>query len=568
MAKRRREGKGVFGEAGLPVARRYLRPPSRRGLLIAGGLALAVLAVVALIDFLAAGSRLVSNGPLSSAHADLETSCSSCHGGFSAVSDAACSACHEPPGDELGVFTFAAHYVYRSDDFQRVVPSPDEEPCSSCHVEHEGRRAEITRVPDARCRDCHAYSPFHRRHPEIGLAATEPATGDGTAAVAATAAPASAAPASATPAVLAPSALAFPHIHHVDELMKRRRLDDVERACLVCHQPRPGGRSFQPIDFDRHCDACHLAATDRTPPLPVAGGGPGPDGTESVGVETLEAIRRRGGPGTRWADYANAGEFRRLGDRLVKTPLYHRDPWILYNLRRLRHELVGDGGLADLLVASPDVAPSELRTLYREAIATLERQARDLRSVPDRGLQGELAAIETALDELRRRLEDPHAPLDETAFLLSLPAPATAASAAGGAADEARAARIRTVAEALTAPCRRCHTVRDATIVRVQADLRSLRRAEFDHRAHVLQRRCLDCHSQIPIGRYLGSGEEVPAELDRAEIRNLPRVAVCAECHNRRLASERCVTCHLFHPEADRATDLALAVDREVPHAG
>lgn len=494
-----------------------------------------IVALLAAWSLLRRDGRMVSNGPLSSNHANLENNCAACHSGFAPVSNEACSTCHEKHGDELGVYTFASHYLYRSDDFQRVVPSPDEEPCIACHTEHQGRTAEITRVADARCQACHEFSPFSDHHPEFAFAqATEPDSNPGD------------------------RALAFAHIQHVKELIIRQSLDasnpdEVERTCLACHNPEPAGRSFQPIDFDRHCDACHLAATDRTPPLPVAG--------ESPGVQTLQAIQLAGLPGSRWADYVNPGEFRQQGERIVKSPLYHRDPWVLHNLRRLRQQLLGDGGLADLLTASPDVRPAELRSLYEEAIATLEAQALDLRSIPDRAVQRELEQIDTVLAALKRRLEDPHAPLDETGFLLALTPPADP--------ESADAERIRTVAEALTEPCRNCHTVEDATIVRVENDLGTLKRAEFNHRAHMLQRGCLDCHTEIPFAEFLNSdGAVVPAELDRAEIQNLPKIAVCGECHNENLASQTCVTCHLFHPDTDRRSELIQFVNPETANAG
>ncbi|MEM7051187.1 MAG: cytochrome c3 family protein [Acidobacteriota bacterium] len=529
--------KGTFGEAGLPVARSYVvRPATRRRMLWVGAAGGLLIAALGAVSFLRPDGGLVSKGPLSSHHATLESSCSSCHGGFAPVANDACSACHEKPDDDLGLYTFAAHYVYRSDDFQRVVPSPDEETCIACHGEHGGRDAAIVRATDARCQSCHEFSPFHRRHPEFAFArGSDGETADGGARV--------------------DRALAFPHIRHVNELLGGDGFETAEATCFACHEPQADGRSFRPLDFDRHCDACHLASTDRTPPLPVVQAEDG-----APGVETLDAIRQAALPGTRWADYLNPGEFRQVGDRVIKSPLYHRDPWVLHNLRLLRQRLIGDGGLADLLTASPDVAPEELRTLYEEAITTLEQQARDLRSVPDHAVQQDIEKIDAILDDLRRRLEDPHVPLDETGFLLALGPP--------GDRDDDEVARIRTVADALTQPCQQCHTVRDATIVRVENDLRTLRRAEFDHRAHTLQRSCLDCHREIPIAEFAGSSAEVPAELDNSQIHNLPRVASCAECHNQELAVEGCVQCHLFHPDTSRRAASSEVHFPETPNAG
>lgn len=521
----KRKNKGIFTRAGLPVAADYPVPPSRRPMVAAGGIAmLVILGWVLYSHFLGAG-RWASKGRLSSNHAVFGADCRTCHEpGARQVTDERCASCHEKHTAGLGVFTHATHYVYRSDDFRRVVPRDDEEPCFACHVEHEGLHAEITRVPDERCSGCH-FASFGDDHPEFDFAA-EPSADS--------------------------SALAFAHVHHVREVMKRLSLDDVERACLACHEPQADGRRFEPISFDRHCDACHLTATTATPGLPLAGA----DGA-TVGVETLEQIVAAGGPGTRWAYFTNPGEFRQRGSVMVKAPVHHLDPWVLENLRRLRRRLYPDAGLADLLRASPDAAPHEGRVLYREAIATLEEQMLGLRGRPEPAIQQELARIGDLLDKLKREVDQPFAPLDESEFLLALERRDETLPAE-------EVAALEEVVGALTEPCRQCHQVRAATIVRVEKDQRELRRAEFDHRAHVVQAGCLDCHGTIPVAEYLeADGEEVPAELDRAEIHHLPRIERCRECHAPRQASDRCVTCHFFHPDKSHHGDLTLAATGE-----
>ncbi len=242
---------------------------------------------------------------------------------------------------------------------------------------------------------------------------------------------------------------------------------------------------------------------------------------------------------------------------VVKAPVHHLDPWVLENLRRLRGRLYPDAGLADLLRASPDAAPHEVRLLYREAIATLEEQVLGLRGRPEPAIQRELARISELLERLKREVDEPFAPLDESEFLLALERRDETLPAED-------AAALEEVVAALTEPCRQCHQVRAATIVRVEKDQRELRRAEFDHRAHVVQAGCLDCHGTIPVAEYLErEGEEVPVEVDRAEIHNLPRIESCRQCHAPRQASDRCVTCHLFHPDKRHRSELVLAATEE-----
>jgi Cytochrome c7 and related cytochrome c len=514
--------KGSYSDVRLPVASRYVVPHSRRGMLLIGGVAVALLVATFLVDRYFFDGGLLSNGPLAASHAGFESECGSCHSDATReVTVEKCSLCHEKYGDELGVYSFGAHYVYRSDDFRRLVPSEHERPCYACHLEHEGRDAAITAVGDVQCLVCHEFGSFDDGHPQFDFAA-EAIPDDG--------------------------ALAFSHAHHVRELMKQEGVEDLERTCLYCHNAQADGRDFDPIDFDRHCDACHLKATIATPALPIRGTGGEP------GVETLETIVARRGPETRWALYTNPNEFRRRGSVVSKAPVYHRDPWILHNLRQLRGLLYPDAGLADLLTASPDVQASDYRRLYEEAIATLEERALGLRGRPEPEVQDDLVRIEDVLGRLRREIEEPFAPLDETKFQLAFDAPNPAL-------DAAQVAAIEAVVADLTQPCRQCHTVRKATIARVQKDQRALRRAEFNHRAHILQTRCLDCHAEIPIAQLARTTGDIDPAIDNAKIQNLPRIETCRRCHTARLGTNECVTCHDFHPNKDRRSDLLLYLE-------
>ncbi len=535
MARRKkRASKGFYSDVPLNVAKRYLYPASRRRMLLWGGLAAAALGIFAAVDYRWRDARFLSNGPVSSAHATFEQDCAACHTPFGEVSTEACSTCHEKYGDEIGVYSFASHYLYRSNDFSRLATSEHETTCVPCHTEHLGREAEITRVDDGRCLTCHAYGSFNRDHPQFDFAADNIPDDD---------------------------ALAFTHIHHTREIMESQGLFDVERACLYCHSPKPDGKSFQPVDFDRHCDACHLTANTTTARLPIEGDGPG--------VTTLETLIERQAPGTRWALFANPNEYRQVGSRVSKSPVHHNDDWILYNLRRLRRALYPDAGLAELLRASADAPAGEVETLYSEAVATLKDYAEGLRSRPEPEIQAELQRIEQLLAGVERALEDPYAPLDETEFLLALDKPRPDLG------DEA-IEEIELLVDQLTQPCQTCHRIERATIARVQKDQDILHRAEFNHRAHILQVRCLDCHTEIPIADGIQDGDIQSGEspVDQAAIQNLPRIESCQECHQQKVSSNRCVTCHEFHPDKSRRSDLLLYVTPEagqrnnVPEAG
>jgi len=499
--------KGQLGENGLPVSRQYVMPSSRRKLLAWGFSGAFILLALVGLSFYFDRESILSNGPLSSAHASLENNCQSCHTSYAEVTSEKCSDCHDSGATALGAYSFSAHYLYHTKDFQRDVPSSDEMACSGCHSEHMGRTGVLTKVSDNRCLTCHEGHQFDTKHPEFEVV-TKPE----------------------------PTTLKFPHVAHVQEFMKKKSLATVEETCVACHKLAENGKHFLALDFDRDCDECHLNSSITTPRLPIAK-------ADTIGVMTLATIQERAEPGSRWSMFTSPSEFRTVGDRLVsKSPLHHPDPWVLENLRELRRQVYPDGGLADLLQSSVDVEPSELKTLYDEAIATLEGYALELRAQPQEEVQEELGRIQASLKRLKEKLEDPYVLIDETEFLLSLQKPRDDL-------DEETLATVNEVAENLTEPCRTCHVLKDLTIARVQKDQRSLHRAQFNHQAHLLQRGCLDCHQKFPEGAWEFEGDEKPkVDLD-ASVLNLPQIDTCRECHSHNIATNDCINCHQFHPD-------------------
>ena len=116
------------------------------------------------------------------------------------------------------------------------------------------------------------------------------------------------------------------------------------------------------------------------------------------------------------------------------------------------------------------------------------------------------------------------------------------------------------VARKLTSPCQDCHKLDGMRIAPVEQDQHTLRRAEFDHRAHVLVLRCLDCHSAIPIREYFEGQENVDESLDKSGTQNIPGIASCKGCHAAS-GSSTCTTCHYFHPDKNRASALFASRD-------
>lgn len=524
MAPKKKKKKGTFGPARFPVAAAYIRPASRSRIMRYGWIAILALAALAAFDFFGREGILLSGGPLTSSHAGFGGECETCHVHFDSVPSQKCSDCHEVFGDEPPVFSFTSHYLYRSDDFNRDVPSPNEMECAGCHVEHMGRNVPLARVPDSRCITCHPFGSFNSEHPQFAFVAEE--EGRET------------------------EPLHFPHVKHVAELMKQYHLDEPEEACLACHIPTEDGKGFAALDFDVQCDSCHLTAATATKRLDIADG-------DSPGVETLETILAKGGPDRQWALFSNPAEFNRKGSVISKKPLHHKDPWVLTNLRRLRGMLYENAGLADLLRTSADVAPGDVRLLYGEAIETLETYALGLRGRSEPGIQSELARITSILDALQDRVLDPYEPLDEASFALDL-VPRSDLT------DERRE-EIEQLVSDLTEPCQNCHVIEQSTILRVPKDQRQLASAEFNHGAHILQMSCLDCHNAIPIREGLASKDPIERVLDNAGIVNLPSRERCMECHKPSGASNRCITCHDFHPEKNHRPRLATSQTETEP---
>ena len=470
--------------------------------------------------------RLVSNGPLSSNHASLEGTCQSCHTPYGDVTSDKCSACHEQFGNHLGRYTFNAHYVYVSGDRSKTGVGEGEVSCATCHLEHVGREAILSRVPDTRCVTCHEVGSFTTGHPEFQFAA-EGLPDD-------------------------PN-LRFTHIRHLEEVTQQYDVS-LHASCLACHVPDDDGAHFAPIDFDRQCSACHLG-DEASEDLPVT-----PRGTPiaaerngtlvlELGVESLETIRARQGTGEQWAATMSPSGFEG-GDELEvvsKLVLTHKDPWIMHNLKRLRGAIYADEGLTALLDAVGGDRTAERNALYAEALASVSAYADGLRGRPEPWVQADLAEVDRLVALVDRRLADPRTVLRDERFRSTSPDPRL---------SPVQRQEINAFAELVAAPCLTCHTLENAAITRVQQDQQILRRATFSHRAHAIQRGCLYCHTAIPVDDFFEEETEVDPARDNAAIQNIPRIDQCLACHTPSQASDACQTCHEFHPVKDVVADV------------
>lgn len=530
--KKPKRRKGTFSDLRLPVSKAYVYPFSRTRMIILGGIA----ALLLLAYIFISGSDFISNGPLSSNHAAFEDDCASCHTDVSfsnvkaaTVADAKCMVCHEKAGRNVPAHSFDGHYLYRSFDKNRIAQVSDavrsnEKACFTCHGEHQGRDAAITDVSDAQCLTCHDYGSFNSDHPEFAFAVN------------------------ATPD---PANLKFNHVFHVKQVMSGSSIDTTQ-ICLVCHTPQADGRNFEAINFDQHCAKCHLGYTNATgtPPVPLKRSG-------QAGAVSVRTIRNSRQPGAEWAETANLNEYDEADGDIEKSILFHKDPWILENLKRLRNELFESEGLTDLISTSGDTPRHDSAELYREAVATLTAQLAALKSHPSTDVQEQINEMETELREVERKLKYPQElQLDYGQFRLSEAQLRDAFKQ-----NPQKLSEYQDVVSDLTEACQKCHLVKNAAIVRVQKKQRALLRAEFDHRAHILLNNCTDCHYQIDFEKWLGQKGNPPAEADHAGIQNMPSIATCQSCHSAEKASNHCVTCHQFHPDKSHQSNLLLHVN-------
>lgn len=540
----------------LPVSKRYLFQPSRRTMIMWGnGLALAFLAYVG-YDALMQKSSFISSGTLSSNHANIEKECGSCHDFGNEVSAELCSNCHEK-NSELTIYDFKAHYLYRSNDLSRLMPdklseyADREEPCHKCHTEHQGRNAPLTEVSDMECLTCHEFGSFNESHPEFEFARER--TPDD-------------------------SSLAMTHLRHVTFVLQQKNgIDNLdllfktikaktldlayfyEEACLYCHTPQPDGKNFSNINFDEHCAACHIKSDAIVQGLPKSEPG-------KAGVETIAQMQRRGGPGLAWTFAANPRLVVEEDGEVSKIAIIHKDPWILENLKQIRQRIYPVKGLFDLLDSFGELPAQSKDSLYVEATTKLQAYIDELHNHGE--LKGELSKVEQMLQRVRERLKLPG--VRRTGALFNVPVDKMNRSL-----TESQMANLQQLAFDLTSPdgpeCQQCHMVKNASIQRVRAEQNVLIRSEFNHRAHILERRCVQCHTAIPImekslrfsvEKYSDFKQTKLFRVDKSGTQNIPGIEMCKECHSVDKVANNCTTCHKFHSNKEHRSNLGIYTAR------
>jgi hypothetical protein len=357
---------------------------------VAGGILLAVLVASHLV-----GARTaLSPGSVTGAHGSIDASCEQCHTTGKGVSNARCQRCHDPASG--GRLTVSAHVLFGSGDAKKSAAAPDVT-CARCHVEHRGRKASISAVPDAQCGQCHFGSL--RKHPEFAVlrASTKEAPG-----------------------------MNFGHEKHISEVMKAQGVTGAAQTCAACHQRSRPRRDFEPLSFDQHCAACHgkQGSVGTIDPVPL---------TDVVDLEGLKAR------GVAAAGAFRPEEFETSRGKVSRPTVRHRDPWVLFNLDKLRAETDPEGFTRDRGRVAARIAALERRLAASAALASLDTTALDQRAaalaLESEGATRRLGALSGAGEAATGA-----ARLDEVASILS------------GAGDTAGAAEVSALRKETGAP--------------------------------------------------------------------------------------------------------------------
>ena len=222
------------------------------------------------------GNLRYSHGPLSAVHEKFEANCSKCHipyrpikreawitslPGWEPSSAGQCQSCHQGP----------VHHANASGDSL--------EDCAACHPDHRGRTADLNRVSDTMCTNCHAnlanhmkghskfrqsldnVGSFAERHPEFRSLKSDPGRIQFNHKIHMTAG------LRATPDDRVTTTLRdLPDPHRGKYQQADQMLDDlVQLKCSSCHakrrdlddQANDAGGDYEPVTYETHCAICH-----------------------------------------------------------------------------------------------------------------------------------------------------------------------------------------------------------------------------------------------------------------------------------------------------------------------
>ena len=252
-----------------PSKGRAETPAERRGRL-ARWVALATIVSLSTIFILSNGTQFLMPGPLTGAHASIET-CSSCHtasgsGNLSWLNglakrephadSKACLTCHTMQNTAFNAHGAADDVLRRSTErltktaatLQSPLPAQAQNfafpthdmvaaglQCATCHQEHQGSASDLKRVTNEQCRSCHIvkFDSFDTNHPVFEAYPFRRRT-----------------------------RLIYDHAahfgKHFPEVAKKDSTKTIPATCATCHDNSTERRIMGIAPFDKTCRSCHL----------------------------------------------------------------------------------------------------------------------------------------------------------------------------------------------------------------------------------------------------------------------------------------------------------------------
>jgi hypothetical protein len=309
----------------------------------------------AIRDSFLVGDATWDPGPLAPAHRFIGDDCNACHKrAFERIRNETCMSCHKTMRHhaEPALFAGSGNATTR---------------CASCHKDHKAGRSFVRR-DESLCADCHrrikALAPqttladaasFGEAHPQFSPTLLSVEDGETRT---------TRVPIGSAQGMRERSNLRFPHDEHLAEEGlelpggERRVLD-----CASCHVPEPGGMRMAPVDFEKHCHACHkLGFEDDDPAREVPHGFP--DQVLRV-LEDYYAGRALGG-GYPAADAPQViRRLRRPGSSLTEEERRESLEWVLRKSAQTARELFEFRACATCHTVTPVRAPAGVRPTWR-----------------------------------------------------------------------------------------------------------------------------------------------------------------------------------------------------------
>lgn len=509
-----------------------------------------------------AGLAFVDPGPLSGHHANLSidgsVACSACHASAEASADTwlasvvthadmdgQCIDCHG--------FDGPSNVPHNRTLFGVTRPELGETNCRSCHKEHKGAEADISKLTDAQCNTCHlirfdSFSkdhldfvkpfPYRKRNniifdhaSHIGKHFSDPKT-------------AANAPANCN------------GCHQTEQAARYVPVVGYQEACASCHEDQVVGREMAVLRFPEF-DQNYLEESDILEAC-------GLSAEQAVDlVERLKAFEQGDRPDPREAEEYFAYSLEQattIGSFLTGIDIDdvtgQSEPLQQLFLAMAR---AGQDPLVDL--ATGQTTTAEAKQLFAGLSPELARQtacqwARNVEYVrPDAERPRGWGADEFSL--LYRAIG--HA---DPVMKAWMDFAATAPGKITGEEDRERALAMQALfADRKTGPgaCAKCHALEDVSISDGGEQLafkwtyyRDEQRSQkfFDHRPHLglsgPETACESCHRLDAEADYAGSFEGFDPTLFISNFGSIERSG-CVDCHNETGVREDCTLCHRYH---------------------